>query len=193
VEAGQAITTFGPLFPLYLLHVLGCLTAALRTALREWRRSKERRVRGQLAILGFGIIGTGGVALITNELLPYGCGDFRFGDWGPLSTLFFLLAVAYATFIHGLFDLRTLVCETLAYGILLAFVLEAYSSVVFLVTQHLTSGTEKLTQFAVLVIAFSFDPLRRFLEEKTDRLLFGERGAAGEPGKGRSGRKCARL
>jgi hypothetical protein len=32
----------------------------------------------------------------------------------------------------------------------------------------------------VIVIVFSFDPLRRFLEEKTDQLLFGERGRAGQ-------------
>jgi hypothetical protein len=32
----------------------------------------------------------------------------------------------------------------------------------------------------VPLIAFIFDPLRRFLEEKTDRLLFGERGVQGQ-------------
>lgn len=43
-------------------------------------------------------------------------------------------------------------------------------------THNLTSGAEKLTQFAVLFLAFSFDTLRRYQEEKTDRLLFEERG-----------------
>jgi hypothetical protein len=67
--------------------------------------------------------------------------------------------------------------KALVYGILLAFVLGAYSSAVFLVTEYLTESAGKATQFAVLLIAFSVDPLRKFLEEKTRRLLFGKHGA----------------
>jgi hypothetical protein len=198
VEAGRAITTYGLLFPGYLLHVLGYLLAALVFAFREWRRARNRVVRGQMGLVGIGILATGGIAFITNAVLPYGFGDFRFCDLGTFSTLFFALATAYATFINRLFDLRVVLRETLVYGLLLAFVLGAYSSAVFLVTQHVTNGTEKVTQFVVLLIAFSFDPLRRFLEEKTDQLLFGARGADGgrrkrEPGRkgGRAGRTLA--
>jgi len=189
VEAGHAVTTFGPLFPFYLIHVLGCLAAALATALREWRRAKDRRVRGQLALIGLGMLATASVATVTNVLLPYVWNDFRFCDAGALSTLFFVLAVAYATFIHRLFDLRVVVRKTLVYGVLLTLVLGAYSSAVFLVSQHLTSGAEKLTQFVVLCIAFSFDPLRRYLEEKTDEFLFGKRAGDLEPGNRRGNRK----
>jgi hypothetical protein len=196
VEAGHAITTFGILFPGYLLHVVGCLTAALVVAFRRWCRAKDQKdqmVGAQMALIGSGMLATGGIAVITNALLPYGFGDFRFCDVGTLSTLLFVLAIAYATFINRLFQLRVIIRETLVYGILLAFVLGAYSSTVFLVTQYLTSGAEKLTQFAVLLIAFSFDPLRRFLEEKTDQLLFGERGAEGHGRKGRTGKKGGRT
>ncbi len=175
VEAEQALTTFGPLFPLYLLHVLGCWGAALVLAWRESRRrGKKRAQRWQLRLIGVGMLLTGGVALITNALLPYGFGDFRFCDLGTLSTLLFVLAVAYATLLHGLFNVRTLLRETLVYGLLLAFVLGSYSSSVFLVMQYLTSRTGRPTQFAVLLIAFSVDPLRRFLEKKVDHLLFRE-------------------
>jgi hypothetical protein len=182
VESGRAITTFGVLFPLYLLHVLGCLAAAGATALRERRWSEDQAVRNQLGLVGTGIVTTGGIAAITNALLPYAFRDFRFCDIGTLSTLAFVLTTAYATFIHRLFDLRAVVRETLVYGVLLAFVLGAYSASIFLVTQYLTSGAEPLTQFSVLVIAFSLDPLRRFLEEKTDRLLFGTDDGSLEPG-----------
>jgi|GEM_PF-1849451 len=189
VETGRAVTTFGPLFPVYLFHVVGYLTWALGTAFRAWRRAADRRVRGQMAFIGLGMLATGSLAFVTNALLPYGFGLFGLCDVGTLSTLFFLLAVAYATFIHRLFDLRVVVRETLVYGVLLTFVLGAYSSAVFLLSQHLTSGAEQGTQFVVLLIAFSFDPLRRFLEEKTDRLLFGERGEEGKRGAGRGVRK----
>ena len=174
VVGGHPVTHFGPLFPLYLLHVLGYLAAALLTAFRARRRTTVPSWRGQLRLIGSGTLATGGVSLFTNALLPYGYGDFRFCHVGTLSTFFFLLAVAYAVFAHGLFELRLVVRATLVYGILLTLVLGAYGSAVFVTTQYLTgaAGADKLTQFVVLLIAFSFDPLRRFLEEKADGLLF---------------------
>jgi hypothetical protein len=191
IEARHAISTYGPLFPVYLLHALGCLTAALVVAFRERRRADDGRVRGQLTLIGLGMLATGGVAFLTNVVLPYGFGDFRFCDVGTLSTLCFVLAVAYATFVHGLFDPRVILRETLVFGILMAFVMGAYSSIVFLLTQCLTHSAGKLTQFVVLLIAFSLDPLRRFLEKKTDRLLFGRHEAKAATRK-RRGRKLGR-
>jgi hypothetical protein len=174
VTGGEAITTFGPLFPLYLLHVLGLWGAALVLALRERGLALHRPLRDQLALVGGGIAITGGIALVTNALLPYLMNDFRFCELGALSTLFFLLAIAYATLVLRLFNLRIFVRQTLVYGLLLTGVLGVYSSTLFVVTQLMTEGADKWTQFAVLLIAFSFDPLRRFLEKKTDEWLFPE-------------------
>jgi hypothetical protein len=171
--SGRPITHFGLLFPVYLLHILGYLGGALFGIARARRQKQVPATRKQLTLIGSGICATGGIALVSNALLPYAFGDFRFCDVGTLATLFFVLAVAYAVFVHGLFDLRIVIRETLVYGILLAFVLGGYSSAVFLITEYLTKGEDKLTHFAVLLIAFSFDPLRRFLEKKADQLLFG--------------------
>ena len=171
VAADQALTVYGALFPLYLLHMVGYLTAALLLAVAKRRRALTRRARGQLTLIGLGMLTTGGIALLTNALLPYLLGDFRYCDVGTLSTCGFVLAIAYATFIHRLFHLRFLLRKTLVYGLLLAFVLGGYSSAVFLITQFLTSQSDRPTRFAVLMIAFSFDPLRRFLEKKADRWL----------------------
>lgn len=179
VVDGHAVTSFGLLAPLYLLHVHGYLTAALVVALREWRRADDAVLRHQLGLVGLGMLVTGAISAVANSLLPYFYGDFRFCDVGTLSTLAFVLAVGVATFFHGLFDLRVILRETLVYGLLLTFVLGAYSSAVFVISQHLTSNAEKWTQFVVLFLAFSFDPLRRFLEKKTDQLLFGERDRPG--------------
>jgi hypothetical protein len=108
---------------------------------------------------------------------------------GTLSTLLFVLATACATFLHRLFDLRVLLRRTLVYGLLLALMLGAYSTTVYMVSEHLTGSAGKVIQFVVLLIAFSFDPLRRFIEEKTDALLFGEEDSGGAPRKGRESGK----
>lgn len=175
VEDGHALSTYGPLFGFYLLHVIGCLVGSLLLAFMLSRRAAHRVTRRRLRVIAAGILATGGIASITNVLLPYGFEDFRYCDVGTLSTVFFLAAVTYATFVYRLFNVRLLLRKTLVYGLLLAFVVGAYNSAVFLLTAYLANHVGDFTWFPVLLIAFSVDPLRRFLEKLTDRLLFDPR------------------
>lgn len=186
IEDEHAISTFGPLFILYLIHVIGYLMAALILIFLSQHRTKKPAIRRQMDVVGVGILATAGIAFITNAMMPYLFNDFRLCDVGVISTLFFACSVGWATFMHRLFDVRAIIRETLVYGVLLALVLSAYSSAVFLITEYLTDGADKMTKCAVLVIAFSLDPIRRLLETKTDRLLFGEREGSSKEKKQRS-------
>jgi hypothetical protein len=172
---GQHTTVFGPLFPVYIVHVVVYLGAAIWTAFRARKRASglQRAKRDQLLLLGAGMLATGSIALVTNAVLPYLFGNFDFIHVGTLSTILFLLAVAYAIVRHHLFDVRLLIRRTLVYGVLLSFVVAAYSAVVILVADSLAGpGADIFTRFGVLVIASAFDPLRRFLDKRVDRLLF---------------------
>ena len=181
IEEGSAITTYGPLFGLYLTHVLGHMIAALTVAFCGRSQTRDKAKRAQLLFIGVGLLATGGISAVTNALLPYQFHDFRFCDVGPLSTVLFASAIAYAVFVHQLFGLRVVLRAAVVYGVLLAFVLGAYSSTIFVLAQYFTDGTGKGAQFCVFFIAFSFDPLRRFLEGKVDALLFGSRGETADP------------
>jgi hypothetical protein len=176
---GNHTTVYGPLFAIYVLHIIGLLVASVWTAFRSSGRlrvSDPTRRRDQLLLLGWGILATGGISLVTNALLPYALGDFRWIDLGPLSTLLFLLAVSYAVVRHQLFDIRVFVRRALVLGVALSLVLACYSALVLLATDHLASSESGgFTRFGVLVLAFSFDPIRRFLEKNIDRLLFPEK------------------
>jgi hypothetical protein len=176
---GRPLTLYGPLFPIYILHVIGFLTATVLTALRGAREA-VRPVKDQLYAVALGVMAMGLASMITNVVLPYGFGDFHYTDAGPLSTILFLLCVGYAILQHRLFDLKLFVRKTVVYGLLLTFAVSAYSAVVVLVTDWIAGpSADSLTRFGVLLIAFSFDPLRRFLEQRVDRLLFPVR----KPGK----------
>ena len=172
-------TVYGPLFSLYVLHITSLLVASIWTAFRSSGRVRgpdPTHRRDQLLLLGWGIVATGGVSLLTNALLPYAFGDFRWIDIGPLSTLLFLLAVSYAVVRHQLFDIRVFVRRAVVLGLALSLVLASYSALVLLATDRLASSESGgLTRFGVLVLAFSFDPVRRFLEKRIDRLLFSTR------------------
>ena len=174
---GSHVTVYGLLFPVYLVHVVGLLALSIWTAFR-WRGESVARshMRDQLLLLGWGIVATGLVSLWTNIALPYSFGNFDFIELGPLSTVLLLLAVAYAVVRHQLFDIRIFLRRTLILGVALSLVLGAYSALVLLATDRFASSESGgLTRFGVLVLAFSFDPIRRFLEKSIDRLLFPER------------------
>ena len=171
---GNHTTVYGLLFVPYLLHVAVFLGAAVWTALSERSREKDRHaaVRDQLLLVGGGTLATGLISLITNALLPYSLGNFRYIDVGPLSTVLFMVAVAWATVRHRLFAIRIFVRKALVYGLLLSLSLAAYSAVLVLATDRLAqNGSDSVTRFGVLVIAFAFDPLRRIIERHLDRLL----------------------
>jgi hypothetical protein len=165
-------TVYGPFFPLYAAYVAALLLAAVLLAFRQ-ARVTQPPARDQLLLVGSGMLATFFIALVTNALLPFVFGNFRFTDVGPLSTVLFLGATAYAIAKHRLFNVRLLVRKTVVYGLLLSLVLAAYSSLLVLATDQLAGPeADTLTRFGVLAIAFSFDPVRRFLEHRVDKLLF---------------------
>jgi hypothetical protein len=63
-------TTYGTLFPLYVLHVVAYLAAAVSLALSA-RTEALRPRRDQLGLVALGMIATGSIALLTNAVLPY--------------------------------------------------------------------------------------------------------------------------
>jgi hypothetical protein len=172
--SSRHVTVYGTLFPLYVVHIVGYLIASALVAFRA-RRHASGPVRDRLTLVGAGVLATGVVGVIADIVLPYGMGDFRFTDAGPLSTALFLLAVGYAVLRHHLFDLRLFVRRTLVQGLLLLFVAAAYSAIIALVTEHLTSGSAGLlTRFGVFLIAATVEPLKRYLDKRIDRFLFKE-------------------
>ena len=170
---GRHITIYGVLFPIYVLHVVGFLVASALLAFRARQAEKREPIRDRLTLVGAGVAATGVVGVVADIMLPYGFRDFRFTDLGPLSTALFLLAVGYAVLKHKLFNLRLLVRKTLVLGLLGSLALAAYGAVVVLAADRFAGeGTGTLTRFGVLVIALTFDPLRRTLEKRVDKLLF---------------------
>ena len=180
VQGGQHVTEFGPLFPLYILHVMAYLTASFVTAFREAARA-SRPVRRQLFVIGVGILATAAVALTTDVALPYAFHIFAFQDVGTLSTILFLAAVGYAVFAAHLFDIRVIVRAAFVYAGLITLALELYQLAVSFLAKLLPLGDQAergfaATAIALIVNAFTQRPVRRWLEGVVDR--FSHRGAS---------------
>ena len=165
-----------------MLHVLLLLGAALRHTFRP-PRGTAPEAAGQLRLLGAGILMTAAVALVTNALLPYWLGDFRFIHVGTLSTILFLAAVGDAVFVHHLFNVRVIIRTAFVYAGLIALALELYGLAVTFLARLLPLGdvTQRhfaATAIALVVNAFTQQPVKRWLERLTDRFL--------HPGKARA-------
>ena len=174
IVGGQHLTVYGPGFPLYLLHVVGYVAAILWTAFRPPQHT-GRETKEQLSFLGYGILGTAAVSLVTNAILPYFFGNFKFIHVGTVSTVIFLAAASAAVVSHHLFNVHLIIRMTFIFGGLIALALGLYqlalASLVHLLPISNASDRGTAATFIVLVInAFTLDALKNWLGGFADRL-----------------------
>ncbi len=168
----QHTTAYGMLFPLYAVHVVAYLTGAVLLAFRSLSTATAR-THPQLLLVGSGILATAVIGIVADILLPYGLGDFRFIDAGPLSTILFLLAMGYAVFVAHLFSLRLIIRAAFIYAGLITLMLELYSLALSSLAHLLPLGDAAQRAFAatciaLVVNAFTQQPVRRWLERVLD-------------------------
>jgi uncharacterized protein YjeT (DUF2065 family) len=173
IRGSLHITTYGWLFPLYIFHLLLYLAPALWQALTAPLHLAERQ---QVRLVGIGMLITTGVGIITNVVLPYSFGNFSLIDIGTLSTISALAAIAYATCVLNLFNIRVVIRAALVIALLIAFALELYQAAVSALAAllPLTDPTQRhiaAATVALIVNAFTQQPLRWWLERLAARLI----------------------
>ncbi len=173
VQAGQHVTAYGLMFPLYLLHIVLLLGAAVFIALSSTSSLASRRA---LRLVGWGMLGTAAVGLVTNALLPSMYGNFRWIAVGPLSTLLFLGAVGYAVFAYHLFSVRVILRKAVVLAGVVTLMLELYQGAVAALARILPVGDTghlhlAATGVALAVNAFTQQSVRKWLEKRIDGLF----------------------
>lgn len=173
VTAGQHLTVYGPLFPVYLMHIVLLLSAAVFLALRPQPPLPSRRA---LRLVGWGMLATAGVGLVTNALLPSVYSNFRWIAAGPLSTLLFLGAVGYAVFAFHLFSVRVIIRKAVVLAGVVTLMLELYQGAVAALAHLLPVGDVGRLHLAAMgvalaVNAFTQQPVRKWLEKQIDGLF----------------------
>ncbi|HEX3082179.1 MAG TPA: ATP-binding protein [Candidatus Saccharimonadia bacterium] len=99
----------------------------------------------------------------------------------PLYTLVFLGFTTYAIVRHRLFDMRAVVARSVAYVLILAITAIIYTSVSIIIPSLLLpvdfaqAYQPELYTATAILLAFTFQPLRRFLELATDGVFFRDR------------------
>lgn len=169
--------TIGPAIPLFALTTGGFIVSSLYLLFSRYRYVNGMK-KSQIEFLIVGVVGSTLAIFISNFLLVVLFSNTSLLFMGPTFTLVFIVATAYSIIAHHMFDIRVIIKRTIVYSILLAFVLSSYALVVFIFSQILGGDVVFGLQtfipnvIAAILIAFGFDPLRRFLQAITDRYLF---------------------
>lgn len=164
----------------FLLQTVLLLVGAVAKLIRRYRRAHGIE-KQQFKYVIFGLSSTFSVIVLTNFVLVAFAHTTVFLPLGATYTLFFTGAFAYAVVRHHLLDIRAVVARSVAYVLLLVALGTIYGFVIFGITSvffpnQLQSTVQQIVYIVLaVVLAFTFQPLKRFFEQITDRIFFRDR------------------
>lgn len=170
----------GLLAPLFLIHFVGIIGAALVQVVRSLRRNTGA-IKLQYSFVLLGISPILILAPLTSFVLPVLLHRVEFIVVTPLYIVFFVLMVAYAVVRHRLFDVRLAAIRTAAYLLSVLSMAGVYYVTAYIVSILLFQGETSTSLsispvniFLALLLAFLFQPLKKFFDKATDRIFYRE-------------------
>jgi len=167
----------GPIGWLYQIYVFGLASATIIYLIRKIK-TVEASYKSQVRFMAYGI----GTVLFFNIVFNFSGLPFhldRFSIFFAVPSYLVLVGtIGFAMVHHDLFDVRPLVARSMMYSLLLITLGGIYGSSIFGISRvffrsNQVGGTQQFvyTTLAVL-LAFTFQPLRRFFERITDQIFF---------------------
>ncbi len=159
-----------PIF--YLLYVLSSLIFLILNIRKTHGSKKQQLIYIFLAaLIGF----TGGAT----NYLPQTFGIYPFGNY---FIIFYVVFITYAIVKHRLMDIRMVVARSVVYSILIAILAGFYAASVLAIEAFLFPDATQQIDFThgairtvlAVLMAFSFQPLKRFITRFTDNIFFKE-------------------
>lgn len=171
---------FGPLVALYAVALFGQLIAAL-VILHRGRVHARGKRKIQIGAIYKSLVVAIPILLATQFIVPFATGFFEITDIGILIMTLPVVVLYISVVKHGLFDVRAAVVRGAAYGLVLVslavvYYLLAYAVSVFLFKGSVSTGMSlsPLNVVLALVLAFLFQPFKRFFDKLTNRLFYKE-------------------
>jgi signal transduction histidine kinase len=167
---------------IFLAYLAALILSGMYLLFAKYRSARGKQ-RSQLRFIGIGLGLTIFCVLIADVLLPQGFGVSSpdVTRLGLYSTLFFTGFTMYAIVRHRFLDVRLLVARSAAYFLLLGSLALLYGVAIYTASSiifHDASDTPlKAATYTgmALVLAFTFQPLRRFFERLTDHIFYRDR------------------
>lgn len=176
--ASEKIIDFGWAYPLYLIYIPTLFIISYYTLFRKYK-SASPLLKAQVLYILLGLTVAANPAMITNLLLPT-LGYFKLNWLGQIFLFPWVASVTYAIVRHRLMDIRLIVVRTTTYTLLVTIFAAFYGVGLFLIGSILLETQTPRDElyvsiFLALVMAFSFQPLRRLLEKTTNNIFYKDR------------------
>ncbi|MDD3480979.1 MAG: ATP-binding protein [Patescibacteria group bacterium] len=172
--------TLGIVGNLFLLGYLPMLVLASIVVLIYKTKKSDGIEKTQLKVVSFGFALTTILALVSSVLLPVVSQNAQTAIYAPLTTIFFIAFTSYAIVKHRLMDIRMVVARSVSYSLLVFILAGFYAGVIMLAQAYVfpestySTGQVILQIALALVMVFTFQPLRRWLNKVTDKIFFKE-------------------
>lgn len=178
-EKGGLSYSLGDLFYLYTLIATVLVATAIIILFKKFIFSRGiTKTQILYSIIGLSISSI--LALITNLILPRiiepSPNITRFGIYG---FLIFTSLTAYAIVKHRLMDIRMIVARSIVYTLLIALVGSFYAFSTIWIEKIIFGSSASISWNQIgfriilaLVVIFSFQPLKRWITKKTDKVFF---------------------
>jgi signal transduction histidine kinase len=177
-SASNVVT--GPLYYVYMVYILAFFIGMIYFIVVSWKKS-NRDDKTRLKFLLFGIVAMAVLAALTNFVLPLIMQNNIYAKYGTFATLIFVASTAYAIVRHSLFDLRAVVARSFTYALTIVTIGILYGFLAFgLIGRYLfaqsinqiTFNQQLVNTALAVLLAFTFQPLRRFFQKVTDKIFY---------------------
>jgi len=176
-QKNLVILKFGWFAPIFSFFIIGQFAAVIVTLVVSIRRLRGA-ARARTQYMAASLFVTLSILVVTSLIMPLIFHNYAYGNIGLLSSIIIVGGYTYAIVKHRLFDIRTVVARSVTYIMLLFTLGAAYAIVTFKLGSLLFSQSNLSTQqqsfniVTAIVLAFTFQPLRRFFEIITDKIFF---------------------
>lgn len=164
-----------PIYYAVIVFILFLCGLALYLLFTARRRARTHFARQQLTAIFGGLLG--GIALggLTNIILPNVLGSLAPARYAWLAILVWTVSLVYTVVRHKFLDIRLTVVRTAAYVLSLLSLAAIYYIIAFAVSRIILRDSlpiEPLDIGIALVLAFLFQPTKRFFDKLTNRLFY---------------------
>ena len=166
---GPAVASFA------LLQILSILAGSLE--LFKKFKNSTGLLRVQLRFITFGILLSFGLTLLSTVIFPLLFKITIFISLSPLFLIISALFISYSILRHRLLDIRLVVARTVSYAVLVGIFGLIYSllfavSSSFFISYSIEDRTITISTALALLMAFSFQAVRKEIEHTTDKFLY---------------------
>ncbi len=179
-EFGARINEFGAFYILQTIFSLVYILSGIAILLLR-KGQLDIRQKSQINAVVFGIFIALTVNLITGFILLWFDVSGAFTLFGGVSLFVFACFVAYSVIKHRMFDVRLVIVRSMTYVLALIALVAIYAILTFgLIDQffpesRITNIQRLFYVLSAVIIAFTFQPLKRFFDRLTESLFYRDR------------------